>query len=253
MTLVLSELSAMGIAMATDSAVTYTDPSTGHSWAVPSAAAKLHTVPSLNAGVACWGLGTIDGTPTDQWLAAFILAGSFSDLTNLAEGLATELNKVVGPSADGAPRAGFHVAGYLDDGQGRVPSLFHVHDGPSEAMEARGISVDPTRFNANHDIPPSRFRVGRSQGAAIIVRNGDYQLYAELFARLEDLFQSLRPLGILVPRNLHLLDRIEYLVFQIRTVAEIYRQSNLVPGIGGAIPFLAIAEQGIHTHGVRFV
>ena len=254
MTLLLTELSHLGIAMATDSAVTYTDPQTGASWAVPSAAKKLHPITYLNAGVSCWGLGRIGQLSTDEWLVAFVtkMVGT-QNLSDFARELAVQLNREVGPNSNGAERAGFHVAGYLDDGSGPAPSLFHVHDGPSTALAARGITIDPHVFNANHDSPPSLTRARVQRGEALIWRNGDYKLYAELFTRLEDFFLSLRPYGILVPQSSHLLDRVEYLIFQIRTVAEIYRQSNLVPGIGGEIPFLAIGSSGIHTQGVRFV
>jgi len=135
----------------------------------------------------------------------------------------------------------------------KLRPFFNVHDGPSTQLAEQGIAVDAHIFNANHDIPPTRARNAVSQGQALIWRNGDYQLYAHLFQRLEELFISLRPLGILIPRSSQLLDRTEYLIFQIRTVAEICRQSNLIPGIGGAIPFLAISQGGIYTHGVRFV
>jgi hypothetical protein len=56
MTLIITELSQFGIAMAADSAVTYTDSNTGRSWAVPNAAKKLQSIPYLKAGVSCWGI-----------------------------------------------------------------------------------------------------------------------------------------------------------------------------------------------------
>jgi hypothetical protein len=253
MTLILTEISHLGIAMATDSAVTFTVDVSGASWAVPSAAKKLQIIPSLNAGISCWGLGQVGTTKTDVWLADFIRRHDRSaSIETLARSLASELNSMLGPNSDGKPTAGFHVAGFLHDDLGEAASLFHVHDGPSTALAAQGITIDPHVFNANHDIPPARTRAAVSQGQTIILRNGDYHLYAQLFQKLEELFTSLRPLGISIPHSRHLLDRVEYLVFQIRTVAEIYRQSNLVDSIGGAIPFLAISQAGIHTHGVRF-
>jgi hypothetical protein len=252
MTLILTEIGPLGIAMATDSAVTLTDVS-GASWAVPSAAKKLQLVSSLNAGISCWGLGQIGTTATDVWLSDFIRRHDrTASVETLARSLASELNPILGPNSDGNPRAGFHIAGFLHDDLGEAASLFHVHDGPSSELAARGITVDSHVFNANHDIPPARTRAAISRGQHLIVRNGDYRLYAELFQKLEELFASIRPLGIFIPRPGQLLDRTEYLIFQIRTVAEIYRLSNLVPGIGGAIPFLAISQAGIHTHGVRF-
>jgi hypothetical protein len=68
MTLVLTELTTHGVAMAADSAVTITNTSTGLSYVQPNAAKKLHSIPYLSAGISCWGLGTIDGAQTDRGL-----------------------------------------------------------------------------------------------------------------------------------------------------------------------------------------
>jgi hypothetical protein len=251
-TLVLTELSHVGIAMATDSAVTFAQG--GTVWAVPSAANKLHVVPNLNAGVSCWGLGHIGNTPTDQWISTFIGGhSSVPTLTAFAQELADELTNSVGRSADGKPRAGFHVAGYLDDGKGPAPALYHVHDGPSEVLQGVGFTIDPHRFNANQDVSSEQTRGAISRGEGILTRNGDYQPYAQLFERLQQFFVDVRPLGILIPRPGDLRDRIEYLIFQIRTVSELYRLSNLVPSIGGAIPYLGIHPGGLHSAGIRYV
>ncbi len=90
-----------------------------------------------------------------------------------------------------------------------------------------------------------------SEGRIPITRNGDYILYGQIFGLLERLFQQLLPYGIRIPNSHNLNDRAEYLVFQIRTVSEIYRLSNLVPGIGGKIYFLTINQDGIHSEGTK--
>jgi hypothetical protein len=253
-TLVLTEISPLGIAMATDSAVTYIDPATGAKWTEPNRQLKLHSVPSLNAGISCWGLGTIDGMQTDTWLANFISRhGSATDLTDLATRLATELNRMLGQNTDGRARMGCHVAGYLDDGLGAVPSIYHVHDGPSDLMQLRGLTVDPAVFNANHDCPPAITREAQKKGEAMIWRNGDWMLHAQIHGALETLFKGLRGSGIIIPMSMDLRDRADYLTFLVRTTAEIYRHSNLMRGIAGRIPFLAIGPSGIHSEGFRYV
>lgn len=63
---------------------------------------------------------------------------------------------------------------------------------------------------------------------------------------------QLRLLGIVVPNSQNLDDRARYLVFQIRTVAELYRLSNLVPGIGGGIHYLTISPNGVESEGVDY-
>ncbi|MFH1314065.1 MAG: hypothetical protein ABIJ00_12680 [Candidatus Eisenbacteria bacterium] len=122
----------------------------------------------------------------------------------------------------------------------------------STTLRDRGISVDPHRFNANHDIPPSLFREMAARNEAWITRNGDYRFYAEIFQRLEAFFASLRSHGIMIPDSHTIADRAEYLVFQIRTVSHLYRLSNLVPGIGGGIRYMTITPAGIESEGVQY-
>lgn len=252
MTLLLTELSPLGIAMAADSAVTVRNQATGLTHAKPNAARKLQVVPHVTAGVSCWGLGSIGGTPTDQWLSHFIAdSTSLSTLQALADELAERLNKVVPSNKKGTNRLGFHIAAFENHHDTPTPSFYHVHDGPSTALQKRGVSVDPHRFNANHDMPPSKFQSMVRAGEYYITRNGDYHLYARMFQLLEKFFAQLQPMGIRIPCSQDLRDRAEYLVFQIRTMSELYRLSNLVPGIGGRIDYLTISPDGIHSQGVR--
>ncbi len=256
MTLVLTELGPFGIAMAADSAVTFTYPDTGLSYAEPNRARKLRAVPVLNAGMSCWGWGTIADMPTDQWVSDFIDSHrSIATLRGFAEELAGQLNEQVAPNTTGNNRLGFHLAGFEGFEGKRTPSFFHVHDGPSTVLESRGIRVDPKRFNANHDMPPEILQdeIKLSPRRTYITRNGDYQPYAKLSQSLENLFRELLRLGIRIPNSQNLDDRAEYLVFEIRTISELYRLSNLIPGIGGRIDFLTINEGGLCSQGKRFL
>jgi hypothetical protein len=237
--------------MAADSAVTVKT-KTGRRYVEPGGATKLQAVPSLNAGVSCWVAGAIGSQPTDQWLTDFIHANStLPSIRAFAQYLATELQSVLGSGSGTQPRLGFHVAGYEEYGGRRVPSFYHVHDGPSTTLAGRGISIDPTVFNANHDMPPAEFQ-RLPRGIGWITRNGDYQFYAQLFMLLEKFFHEVAELGIIIPHSQELSDRAEYLVFQIRTVSKLYRMSNLVPGIGGGISYLTISPDGIHGQGVVY-
>jgi len=252
MTLVLTELGSLGIAMAADSAVTIVHPSTGLRHVVPNAAKKLHVVPHLSAGISCWGLGSIAGTPTDQWLSSFIASSaSFTTLQGFANELARQLNAQVPTNTTGNNRLGFHLAAFENYRGTPIPSFYHIHDGPSTVSQQRCVTVNPNQFNANHDVPPQWFQQNVSVGQSYITRNGDYQLYAQLFSQLEAFFQQLQPLGIMIPFSRNLTDVAEYLVFQIRTMSEIYRLSNLVPGIGGCIHYLTINPAGIHSQGTK--
>jgi hypothetical protein len=252
-TLVLTELTPFGIAMAADSTVTFTDSEFGRCFARPNAAEKLQAVPYLNAGVSCWGLGEIDGVSTDTWLSRFITEhAECKSLTAFAQRLAGSLRESIGPSISRQPRLGFHVAGFeMHEGE-PVPSFYHVHDGPSTTLASRGLTVDPSQVNANHDIPPEEFLKRILKGGGWITRNGNYQLYGLMFGMLEDFFAQLATKAIVIPHSQDLRDRAEYLVFQIRTVADVYRMSNLHPGIGGAIKFLTISPRGLHSVGTSY-
>lgn len=248
MTLILTEIGLNGISMAADSAVTFSGG--GRTIARPNIAQKLQTIPNLNAGISCWGRGRISGTPTDQWLATFISTNSRRrTLKGFANELARQLNIQLTASRTGS--VGFHLAGYESYARILTPSFYHIHDGPSTTLHQRGIHVNPNRFNANHDLPPNLFAtITRSN--YFITRNGDYQLYAQLFHLLNNFFNNLYTAhSIRMPSSHNLSDRAEYLVFQIRTVSEIYRISNLIPGIGGDINYLTIDSNGINSQGVK--
>ncbi len=181
MTLILTEISPLGIAMAADTAVTNLVPQTGQIYVQPNTALKLQLVPYLNAAISCWGIGEISGLATDQWLSNFIATNSgVSGLDDLANKLTVLLNDQVDNSKNGENRLGFHMAGFVDHKGKSVPSFYHIHDGPSTTLASRGILIDPHIFNANHDLPPDVFLDIESKGTAWITRNGDYQLYAAI-------------------------------------------------------------------------
>jgi len=252
MTLVLGELSSFGIAMAADSAVTFTNPITGLSYARPNAAKKLHFIPYLEAGISCWGLGEIAGQPTDEWLLGFINNNNaLLTLQSFAEELARQLNALIRDPGVGTGIAGFHLAGFEEYSGILTPSFYHIHDGVSTVLRGRGIAINTNQFNANHDMPPEIFRRDIGDGW-YITRNGDYVMYAEIFGSLQDYFESLAPRGIIIPHSQNLEERAEYLVFQIRTMSEIYRLSNLVPGIGGGIHYLTINPDGLKSQGIKY-
>lgn len=255
MTLILTELSERGITMAADSAITHTNIRTGISSISSKRAKKLQKIPYLNAGISCWGMGQIDTLSTDEWLKNFIDSNSIiKTLSEFAKKLSDMLNSSIPRNNNGRSRLGFHLSGFEKSSvQENMPSFYHIHDGPSEVLEGRGNPVDPNQFNANHDMPPSIFKKDiLSQGKIYITRNGDYQFYAQLFQGIETFLRNLSSDGIIIPHSINLEDRAEYLVFQIRTVAELYRLSNLVPGIGGAIDYLTINYSGIYSLGTKY-
>lgn len=249
MTLIITELSSFGIAMAADSAITTTNSISGLASLHPRAANKLQMIRYLNAGISCWGIGSLNGIGTDAWLSQFINQNShLKTLADFAVALANELNKLNIPRSIGLNNLGFHLAGFEYYNGQFVPSFFHIHDGPSGIF----TNANPNIFNANQDMSPAIYLQNIGAGGYYVTRNGDFQIYATLYTQTEALFQSLATFGIIIPNSKNVRDRADYLVFWIRTVSELYRMSNLHPGIGGRIDYLTILPQGISSAGSQF-
>jgi hypothetical protein len=83
MTLVMTEVSSYGVAMAADSAVTFPN------GRVYVGAQKLLPVPQINAGLSLWGRGSVNGEDADTWLQNFIQHDVQSEMSllNMAETL----------------------------------------------------------------------------------------------------------------------------------------------------------------------
>lgn len=258
MTLVLSQLTPYGIAMAADTAISvkfeYPDRTLERTY---TNAKKLQEIPQLNAGISWWGEGRIDGVFADLWLERFISQSSAEDLEEFAVSLQNELRRLGFTIPDNAPThilrygtIGFHLAGFVDYNSRRVPTLYHIHNGRSDVYP----DIDPHIVNANHDFPPSRVIEFWSRRMWPGLRNGDFLPYAVLSNHLSEFFRELheniqidgRPFQIPYPTNS--IDSIsKFLRFNIRLVREIYALSNYPPIIGGKVITLTISEDGIRS------
>ncbi len=228
MTLIITELSADGIAMAADTAITlfFNPPSRRRYPRVLRGAVKLLPVPRLNAGISYWGFGQLGGMPTDDWLRSFFRRnrGQYTSMTSLASLLESELRRCVRPiNLMRHPNGtfGIHLAGFVSTQSGILPAFYHIHNGPSQALPA--APINPTLINANFDRPPQVY----PPGVFYRTRNGDFRLYAVVFQALENLFNYLGRQGFVIPHPsaLHvspLRARAEYLRFHIKTMAKIY-------------------------------
>jgi hypothetical protein len=49
---------------------------------------------------------------------------------------------------------GFHLAGFVNWHGQMTPTFYHIHNGRSLVLEKRGINIDPSTINANHDLLP---------------------------------------------------------------------------------------------------
>ncbi len=175
MTLVLTEITDLGIAMSADSAVTEVASIGGTPYRrVLTGAVKLQPIPYLNAGISIWGEAIVPaGTariPADMWLHDFVRRHSaVGSLEEFAKQLEAELRRSFGKRPGDTARLGFHLVGYTPTVEGPLPDFWHIHDGPSQIAP----SIDPTEFNACHDHPPERF----SRGREYLTHNGDYKFY----------------------------------------------------------------------------
>ena len=260
MTLIVSEISKYGIAMAADSAITTTFP---ENWTLPSGARvpatvrtgaqKLVPIRAINAAISVWGVGTV-GTPddpcaripVDKFLLDFAERVRRGDsLEDVGERLAREMNDGMGDSRDAG---GVHLAGYAEHQGRRFPALYHIHRGhPDES---------PGPLQLHRDWP---FESGKTfeealdyieGGGFVGLRNGDFGVYA-LFAKyLHELMERLRKdMDFICPD--HDSERFEsplqargrYLKLQVETICEFYRLSNCLETIAMPVSWLTIPRE----------
>lgn len=266
MTLVLTEISKFGIAMAADSAVTCNDPSpTGGTVArVLTGVKKLQVIPKIQAGISVWGQGDIEvegkSYSTDIWLKDFIenREDDYTTLHDFAVLLQNELRTLIPPIDvnilhEEFGTIGFHLAGFVDWQGQMTPTFYHIHNGRSQVLEKRGINIDPSIINANHDLPPDiAGEALKYKDRPPIWRNGDYQIYAAMFGAIVDLFKNLKiNYEINMPYTISLDDRAKWLKFQIRIMAELFSEFRDInhpqyslSSIGGGIDTVTISSNG---------
>jgi hypothetical protein len=234
MTLIITEVSRLGIAMTADSAYT---PSGG---GITQYKPKVFSSAKLGVGVSMWG-NYLPAQP-DQWVRAFLSKEETLGCPNihtLASHLETDLRTAC-PTARPTPSlqatVGFHLAGY-DSG---YPVLYHVHNGVSQALAARGVFVNPQLINANPDLDlaSSKTLMTSAAVASYLTRNGDYWLYAIMSSLLDPILIQLDPMRngagvtfsfgtLFVPGGKTLVDRANYLASQIRLVSTLLEVSNI--------------------------
>ena len=250
--------------MAADTAVTIKSqlPNGNVAYRVLTGVRKLQLIPKLKAGVSVWGEGTIRVNAntiidTDLWLADFIDRNSpnYASLNDFASLLETELRQIIPPiniAQNPLGTIGFHLAGYVDYQGTPTPTFYHIHNGQSQTLASRGIAINPSIVNANHDLPPQIVIQNLSRGANLIIRNGDFIIYAQLFNHLTSFLQALASQsGITIPHSRTLRERAEWLEFQIKTMSELYTHSNRhLPTIGGKIDTLLINAAGVDVCGL---
>lgn len=240
MTLIITDLSAVGIVMTTDTAMSYV--ASGKVVCITPDGAKLQRVPYLNAGVSMWGRGNLP-TPsgdvrTDQWIARFIAAnGSATSLGEFAQRLARESRRLL-PNAVQSPNdwLGFHLAGYVR-GEPKRPCLYHIRniDGPEGAFRPYEFSAEPEQY-VLEKVPRGEHRVWR---------NGDFGPYAVITTALNERFKDLARTYRMDFSRMTLNQTVIYHSAWIRFTSDMYAAAGRDRTIGGRVLTLAINADGV--------
>lgn len=275
LTLIITELSRFGIAMAADTAETVTSVNVGGS--IEDRAffglTKLLPIQKLQAGISYWGWATMPpssdkGVWMDWWLRVFLTknTNNYNTIEELAKLLEKELRKIVPPLNENELQlmpwgsGGVHLAGFADEEGKKASCFWHIHNGMSQALPEK--KLDPCIVNANYDCPPQKFLKFARLGAIYSTTNGDIEVYARFFRKyLTNYLRELRKeMKIVVPLP-RIGFRAEFLRAQIRFISELYatggsKQENgtlhrMVRGIGGEVTTLTITEDGIQNYQTR--
>jgi hypothetical protein len=272
MTLVITEVSGIGIVMAADSAISYFDRQTRKVVKVESdGGPKVLRVPSINAAISYWGMvGAVTEQQFSLWLRKLIDSRRYSDLNSFSDLLVVALNEACkGKLLKDDESVGIHVAGYAlwSDGEQR-PTFIHIHNGHGQfvtipqgdedgnlvALYPRWITYSRKLFEKHQDFPAELKSLEENleilrQG--YITRNGDFYIYAVIWEAMEEAFKhiNLTP-NFQVPSNpLNLGSRKDYLQMAVEIIVRIYSCSNhkQKPTIAGEAVSLGIGPRGYLT------
>jgi hypothetical protein len=237
MTLVVSEISSLGIVMTGDSAVTRGASS-------ESGAVKVQYSPVANVGFALWGNAGVDRRRLDHWLAEFI-SDRISEtdcVADIGNRLADDLNKILIKSGVvwKTLRRGIHVAGYKKG----IPVLFHVHTGHEDepAHELRLYKDFP---DLRLQLSDADFRQLLNSHRSFHLRNGYYPLFVPLFEASQEYANALAlRFNIQFPRP-SLEGRLEYYELLVRFVAGTLKASGVAPAVNDTLSSIAFNAEGL--------
>ncbi len=249
MTMVVSEISDLGIVMVGDSAVTRRMPD-GTKVALHDAA-KLQYSERAKVGFALWGnavVPTKQQTTMDRWLADFINASvrEGQRLEEIGALVCQELNPLLertGKKWEFLNR-GIHLAGYQDG----LPRLCHIHCGKfrrdDTAHELR-FHPDPSdsdrrKWKEEHPstpFPPFHFR------------NGLHRLFSHLSWRIDEYAKAIETdpdLGIRFPMDT-LESRLEYHKLLVTFIAGVFTVSGEHPSVNSRLSAVAFDKSGLRV------
>jgi hypothetical protein len=265
MTLILTELSEAGIAMAADSAITRL--SRGRIVDIDQQGwQKILRVPKINAAISYWGaIGSVTRIQFDNWLQRIIDTENYDDLELFAESVANALNLAcLNCPLPSGNDMGIHVAGYSEWSDGvRRPVFYHVHNGNGrfiirEIKDGKGhiTSVIPEwqseprgLFEVHQDFPFIDKPIDENIAIlhnGYITRNGAFFIYAVLWAQMQHALQYINLIqNVSLPRDMNdLSSRKGFLHTMLEMIIRLYRCSNQSRVIGGTVTSLGIGPNG---------
>lgn len=241
MTLIVSDISKLGIVMVGDSAVTSTNDSVERD--VNSKAVKVQYSSKANVGISVWGFASLPGKRLDYWINDFIENSINENDTpesignSLSQELNKELEKLSKPWKDIV--CGIHIAGFKSDG---LPYLYHVHCGhnnePAHQLELHKDFPDDQKWSE------AQFKY-LLQFNFIHLRNGYHPLFGPLFDNILNYSRELRAhFNISFPQN-DLLSRLDFYKLLVSFVAGVLPVAGLHPGVNNILSSFAFDKNGI--------
>jgi len=236
-TLVVSDISSLGIVMVGDSAVTDSRTNT-----VTAGAIKVQYSAAANVGFALWGNAGVDHRRIDTWLAEFISTriSKNDSVEDIGNRLSSELNAILVASRKSWADLvrGIHLAGFRNG----LPVLFHVHcghdDEPAHELRLYKDFPDNKKWSESH------FRHLLSFGF-IHLRNGFHPLFAPLFERAVQYAGDLRAQFNIQFPHPSLDGRLEFYKLLVRYVAGTLKAAKLSQGVNDTLSTIAFGPAGL--------
>ncbi len=149
MTLTLTELSAHGVAMAADTALTKNAITYDGSKQprIYHGVIKLHPIKALSAGISFYGDGLIEDADTELWVSGFIRneARNHETMSSFGTVLAGKLNTIIKPSK--ILTLGFDLAGFEKQRMGTSQAATRYS--MERAMEHSAAFQNTRQWNTN--------------------------------------------------------------------------------------------------------
>jgi hypothetical protein len=200
---------------------------------------KILRVPTKRAGIGYFGLAELPlqgrQRHMDVWLSDFLEAqAALPSLRQLAEALATELNRVVPPATRGAHVSGFHLAGL--DRRGR-PEFWFIRNVADDRITVVG------RYSAREDFQ-RRDRARLQAGAIQIYRNGDIRAHAAAWEAIDASFG-----GLLGAPGFHPgvgpVAHMRWVQYKLETIAHFYQRFCNTSIIGKPVDAFVITQAAV--------